>query len=74
VGDAAALACEPLRRGLPPGVTLPDAGEEARAADVAWLGAHGIARGDAGRAADLVPRYVRRAQAEVLRTGLATEA
>jgi tRNA threonylcarbamoyladenosine biosynthesis protein TsaB len=74
VGDAGAIGCAPLRRGLAPGIALPAQGLAARAADVARLGARLLARGQACDVAGLVPRYVRRAQAEVLRTGQATEA
>jgi hypothetical protein len=73
VGDASGLACAPLREGLPPGVQV-QAARAARAAHVARLGAGILAAGGGCRAVELVPRYVRRAQAEVLRTGEATEA
>jgi len=73
LGDAAAIGCAPLRSALASGVALQPTGVVARAADVARLGALLLARGQACDAARLVPRYVRRAQAEVLRTGLATE-
>ena len=42
---------------------------EPHARDVGILGARRIARGEAVAAAALVPRYVRRAEAEVKRTG-----
>ncbi|MGH0032519.1 MAG: tRNA (adenosine(37)-N6)-threonylcarbamoyltransferase complex dimerization subunit type 1 TsaB [Myxococcota bacterium] len=73
VGDAAGLSCVPLRRGLAPGVAVQEPGGPARASDVARLGRRLLGRQAAGSAGPLVPRYVRRAQAEVLRTGLPTE-
>ena len=42
---------------------------EPRARDVGFLGARRIARGEVVAAAALVPHYVRRAEAEVKRTG-----
>lgn len=73
VGDAGALGCAALRAALGPGAVLQQPALSARAADVARLGALLLAHGDVRDAASLVPRYVRRAQAEALRTGLATE-
>jgi tRNA threonylcarbamoyladenosine biosynthesis protein TsaB len=66
VGEAAALAAPAL--GQAPRLVSPP-----RAADVGRLGRVILARGQGVPAAILVPRYVRRAEAEVRRTGLATE-
>jgi tRNA A37 threonylcarbamoyladenosine modification protein TsaB len=72
VGEAAALCADALR-GAP--VTLappPYPGTTAR--HVARLAARAWSRGEARSAADLVPRYLRRAEAEVKRTGERFEA
>jgi tRNA threonylcarbamoyladenosine biosynthesis protein TsaB len=50
-----------------------DREQPARAAAVGRLGAQRIARGEGRPAAHLVPRYVRRAEAEVRRTGARVE-
>jgi tRNA threonylcarbamoyladenosine biosynthesis protein TsaB len=52
-------------------LALPNAG--ARAASVARLGAQLLAEGAARNAAELAPAYLRRAEAEARRTGLALE-
>ena len=58
---------------LGPGVTLaPEGGLRAR--PVAELGAHLLAQGAGSSAERLVPRYLRRAEAEVRRTGERFEA
>lgn len=69
VGEGAALLGDELRQrggvGLelePEPFTLPDASA------VGLLALRGLARGDGLPAAELVPRYVRRAEAEVVRT------
>jgi len=73
VGEGAALVLERLRAALGPGVTLAQApGLYAR--PVAELGARLLARGAGIPAAALVPRYLRRAEAEVRRTGERFEA
>jgi tRNA threonylcarbamoyladenosine biosynthesis protein TsaB len=74
VGEGVALCAQALRQALGARVALapPPAGR-ARARCVGALGARRLARGEAGPAADLVPRYLRRAEAEVRRTGLRTE-
>jgi len=70
VGDAVPLIGETLRAKLGEGVCLlaPPAGE-ARARHVAALGAAQLARGEGVEAAALAPHYLRRAEAEVKRTG-----
>jgi len=73
VGEGAALVQAPLRAALGPGVTLAHAsGLLARA--VAELGARRLAQGVGIPAAALAPRYLRRAEAEVRRTGERFEA
>jgi tRNA threonylcarbamoyladenosine biosynthesis protein TsaB len=72
VGDGVAVCGEAIRRGRG-AAAIPAGGELPRALDVARLARALLARGVAWTAADLVPRYVRRAEAEVKRTGLATE-
>lgn len=57
----------PAREGAPRWIPPPEG--RARAARVAALGARGLAVGRVLDPADLVPRYVRRAEAEVKRTG-----
>jgi tRNA threonylcarbamoyladenosine biosynthesis protein TsaB len=75
VGDAHARAGEALRAGL-----SPDQGLEAgparapHARDVGALGVAALARGEGVDAAGLVPRYVRRAEAEARRLRQPTEA
>jgi tRNA threonylcarbamoyladenosine biosynthesis protein TsaB len=70
VGEGVAVCGEALRRALGPGVVLvPPPRGEPRAAEVGALGAALLAQGAAVDPAELVPRYQRRAQAEVLRTG-----
>jgi tRNA threonylcarbamoyladenosine biosynthesis protein TsaB len=73
VGEGAAMVHEPLVAALGPGIGL--AGESAlRARSVAELGARLLAQ-DAGISAEaLIPRYLRRAEAEVRRTGQRFEA
>lgn len=74
VGEGVAVCGAALREALGSGVTLVTEIVSPRAADVGRLGAGMLARGEALQAADLVPCYVRRAEAEVRRTGHATEA
>jgi hypothetical protein len=50
-------------------VLLPAALGRARAFHTGFLGARLLAGGEGRRSEDLVPRYVRRAEAEVRRTG-----
>jgi tRNA threonylcarbamoyladenosine biosynthesis protein TsaB len=70
VGEGAAAvagsAAEQVQRGMR---LLPEVLGRARAFYVGLLGARLLARGEARTAGDLVPRYVRRAEAEVRRTG-----
>ncbi len=74
VGEGVAVCGAALRAALGSGVTLVTDVVSPRAADVGRLGAGMLARGEALPAAELAPRYVRRAEAEVRRTGHATEA
>ena len=71
VGEGAAL-CEPALRGAEVAFAHPPY-PETTARHVAALGARAWAQGGAIAAADLVPRYWRRAEAEVKRTGLRFE-
>jgi len=68
-GEGVALLGERLRALRGPGIELAaeDSGEP-RAAVVGHLGAEMLGAGEGRRAAELVPRYVRRAEAEVTRT------
>jgi tRNA threonylcarbamoyladenosine biosynthesis protein TsaB len=68
VGEGVALCGEQVRALARSDVRLGPAAEP-HARDVGILGARRIARGEAIAAAALVPRYVRRAEAEVKRTG-----
>jgi tRNA threonylcarbamoyladenosine biosynthesis protein TsaB len=71
VGEGAALCEEALRgKGF---AFAPPPHPETTARHVAALGARAWVRGEAIAAADLVPRYWRRAEAEVKRTGLHLE-
>jgi len=73
VGEGATLVQGALRAALGPGVTLAhESGLRAR--QVAELGAGLLAQGGGIPAAALVPRYLRRAEAEVRRTGERFEA
>jgi tRNA threonylcarbamoyladenosine biosynthesis protein TsaB len=73
VGEGAALVQDRLAAALGPGVTL--ARENGlRARPVAELGSRLLAQGAGIPAAELVPRYLRRAEAEVRRTGERFEA
>lgn len=73
VGDGAVLVHDRLSAALGPGVTLArESGLRAR--PVAELGARLLAQGAGIPAAELVPRYLRRAEAEVRRTGERFEA
>jgi tRNA threonylcarbamoyladenosine biosynthesis protein TsaB len=70
VGEGAHLHAEAFRRGLgpalrlaPPDLSLP------RARHVGRLGLAGLRRGEGRPGSALVPRYLRRAEAEVRRTG-----
>ncbi|MBW2287740.1 MAG: tRNA (adenosine(37)-N6)-threonylcarbamoyltransferase complex dimerization subunit type 1 TsaB [Deltaproteobacteria bacterium] len=67
VGEGAELFGSEIRDRLGAGVVI-GAGA-ASAAAVGWIGARMLARGEGVAAADLVPHYVRRAEAEVQRTG-----
>jgi hypothetical protein len=72
VGEGAEVFGPEIRDRLGAGVAI--AGGAASAAAVGWIGARMIARGEGVAAAELVPRYVRRAEAEVQRTGERFEA
>jgi tRNA threonylcarbamoyladenosine biosynthesis protein TsaB len=73
IGDGAALVHGRLAAALGPEVTLAREGG-LRARPVAELGARLLAQGAGIPAAELVPRYLRRAEAEVRRTGERFEA
>ena len=74
VGDGVAVCGEPVRAALGPAVRLlPPPRGRVRARDVARLGLRLLERGLCVDSADLVPRYLRRAEAEVRRTGNRTE-
>jgi tRNA threonylcarbamoyladenosine biosynthesis protein TsaB len=69
-GEGVAVCGEALRAALGPGVVcVPTQVGIARAAHVGALGAQLLAEGAGVDAARLVPHYLRRAQAEVVRTG-----
>lgn len=72
VGDGAPLCAESLAERIGPGLVVGLA-DDAGAESVGRLGLDAIQRGVATTAKRLTPRYIRRAQAEVVRTGLATE-
>jgi len=67
VGEGAEVFGPEIRDRLGAGVAV--AGGAASAAAVGFLGARMLARGEGVAAADLVPHYLRRAEAEVKRTG-----
>ena len=67
VGEGAEVFGPEIRDQLGTGVAV--AGGAASAAAVGWIAARMLARGEGVAAADLVPHYVRRAEAEVQRTG-----
>jgi tRNA threonylcarbamoyladenosine biosynthesis protein TsaB len=70
VGEGVVVVGQALRAALGSGVQLaPPPRGAADAAQVGALGAELLARGAGVDPAELVPRYVRRAQAEVVRTG-----
>jgi tRNA A37 threonylcarbamoyladenosine modification protein TsaB len=69
-GEGVDVCGEALRAALGPGVVcVPTRVGVARAAHVGALGARLLAEGAGVDAARLVPHYLRRAQAEVVRTG-----
>ena len=69
-GEGVAICGAALRSALGPGVVcVPTDLGAARAVHVGALGARLLAQGAGVDAAGLVPRYLRRAQAEVVRTG-----
>ena len=75
VGEGTRVCGAALREALGPGVELRPGAEIApHARHVAGLAAPRLAAGEGGDAADLVPRYLRRAEAEVARTGIRFEA
>ena len=70
VGEGLSVCGDALREALGGGLTIPaDAPAEPRARDVGRLAVRALARGAAVDAAEVVPRYLRRAEAEVKRTG-----
>lgn len=69
VGDGIAVAGMALRERLSDVECLESPAGDPSAGCVGALGARILARGDGSNAVDLVPRYVRRAEAEVKRTG-----
>ena len=69
IGDGISIAGADLRNRFPDTAQLRFSSEGPSAASVGVLGARTLAAGRAVRARDLVPRYVRRAEAEVQRTG-----
>ncbi len=70
VGEGAALCGEWLQERIGPGVRIAQAqAGESLACHVGALGARRLARGEGVDPATLVPRYLRRAEAEVKRTG-----
>jgi tRNA threonylcarbamoyladenosine biosynthesis protein TsaB len=73
VGEAAALFAPALQSACPHELTVWE-GELRASHGVAVLGARSIAAGEGVAASQLVPRYVRRAEAEVKRTKLRFEA
>lgn len=75
LGDGALLHAAWLRERLGPGaIGAGPAHAAPRAAEVAALGRRRLAEGEGVDAASLVPRYLRRAEAEARRTGQRTEA
>ncbi len=68
VGEGVALCRARLREGLGAGVVLGPSADP-RAQDVGALGRRLLGEGAGVAAVDLVPRYLRRAEAEVRRTG-----
>lgn len=72
VGDVAGPGSDALAPLIAAGARV-HAGGGPCAGRVGVLGARRLAAGEGGLAAELVPRYVRRAEAEVLRLGRATE-
>jgi tRNA threonylcarbamoyladenosine biosynthesis protein TsaB len=74
LGDGVAVCADALRAALGPRLRLlPPARGRPRAREVGLLGLRQLARGRGVDPADLVPRYVRRAEAEARRTGERTE-
>jgi tRNA threonylcarbamoyladenosine biosynthesis protein TsaB len=69
VGEGAGEVAAAAERAGDGMVLLPAALGRARAFHTGLLGARLLARGEGQRSEDLVPRYVRRAEAEVRRTG-----
>lgn len=74
VGEGAPFIASELRRRVGGGISAPsNANGPPSAAAVGVLGARALSRGETDSAADLAPRYVRRAEAEVTRTRLRVE-
>ncbi len=74
VGEGAALCHAVLRESLGDAIAIAAGPGYPRARFVGALAARALARGDGCDAADLIPRYLRRAEAEVKRTGVRFEA
>ena len=75
VGEGGGFAAEAIARSLRGAVRVLAAPYGAASAGaVGILGARALARGEGRAAADVTPRYVRRAEAEARRTGLPFEA
>jgi tRNA threonylcarbamoyladenosine biosynthesis protein TsaB len=74
VGDGAAVVADLLVARLGSGVQIAESPTEPSAGAVGLLAAGILARGEGVHAADLAPRYVRRAEAEVTRTAQRFEA
>jgi tRNA threonylcarbamoyladenosine biosynthesis protein TsaB len=72
VGEGAEVFGSEIRDRLGAGIRI--AAGAASATAVGWIGARMLARGEGVAAAELVPHYVRRAEAEVKRTGERFEA
>ena len=72
VGEGAGVCGEAVREALGDGVAI-HADVEPRAAHVGRLAVAQLARGRGENPSELVPSYLRRAQAEVVRTGRALE-
>jgi tRNA threonylcarbamoyladenosine biosynthesis protein TsaB len=70
VGEGLEVHAEALTAALPAGVgPAPASTHRPRAASIAALGQRMLARAEGRPAGEVVPRYVRRAEAEVVRTG-----
>jgi tRNA threonylcarbamoyl adenosine modification protein YeaZ len=73
MGEGTEFARVELGHARPDLVLLPEASGQARAAPVAALGMAALGAGGPGPVSELLPRYLRRAEAEALRTGHSLE-